>query len=193
MSVALSLPSAASVDRLRADDAPLALQAALIAGTALLTGLLAQFELRIYLWEVPLTLQTLAVYASGLFLGRRNGALAMGLYLALGLVLPFFAGGASGLAHLLGASGGYLLAFPVVAFVAGAITRETRSAGRSLLALVAGSLVLFSMGVVGLHVFAGHEGWADSVVNGWLRFVPWDLTKIALVGSLYAAARRATA
>ncbi len=193
MSVALSLPSAASVDRLRADDAPLVLQAALVTGAALLTALLAQFELRIYLWEVPLTLQTVAVYASGLFLGRRNGALAMGLYLALGLVLPVYAGGASGAAHLLGASAGYLFAFPVVAFVTGAITRRNRGGGRSILALVAGSLVLFTMGVVGLHVVAGHESWADSVVNGWLRFVPWDLTKIALVGSVYAAARRASA
>ena len=83
MSVALAAPSAASVDRLRADDAPLALQAALVVGTALLTGLLAQFELRLYLWEVPLTLQSLAVYGSGLFLGWRLGALSMALYLAL--------------------------------------------------------------------------------------------------------------
>lgn len=193
MSIALAAPSAASVDRLRAADAPLALQAGLVVGTALLTAALAQFELRIYLWEVPLTLQTLAVYGSGLVLGRRNAALAMGLYLALGLALPFFAGGQSGLAHLLGASGGYLLAFPLVAYVAGTITRERRSVGRTLLALVAGSAVLFASGVVGLHVFAGHTSWAESAVNGWLRFVPWDLTKIALVASLYAAARRATA
>ena len=192
MSVALALPSSASVDRLRADDAPLALQAALIAGAALLTGLLAQFELRIYLWEVPLTLQTLAVYASGLFLGRRSGALAMGLYLALGLVLPFYAGGASGAAHLLGASGGYLLAFPVVAFVTGAITRHNRGFGRSLLALLAGSAVLFGMGTLGLALATDLSG-AEAVERGWLRFIPWDLTKIALVGSLYAAARRATA
>lgn len=193
MSVALAAPSASSVDRLRAADAPLALQAALVAGTALLTGLLAQFEFRVYLWEVPLTLQTLAVYGSGLVLGRRNGALAMGLYLALGLVLPFYAGGAGGAAHLLGASGGYLLAFPLVAFVAGAITRENRGLGRALLALVAGSVVLFASGVVGLHVVAGHETWAESVVNGWLRFVPWDLLKIGAVAATYLAARRATA
>ena len=190
MSLALAAPSAASVDRLRAADAPLALQAALVVGTALLTGLLAQFELRIYLWEVPLTLQTLAVYGAGLFLGWRTGALAMLLYLALGLVLPMYAG--AGLGHLLGASAGYLFAFPLVAFLAGRITEANRGMGRTLLALVAGSVVLFSCGVVGLHLVAGME-WADAAVNGWLRFVPWDLTKVALVASLYAAARRATA
>lgn len=193
MPVALATPTASSIDRLRADDAPLALQAVLIAGTALLTGLLAQFEVRLYLWEVPLTLQTLAVYGSGLVLGRRNGALAMGLYLLLGLALPFYAGGQSGLAHLLGASGGYLLAFPLVAFVAGTVTRESRGAGRTLLALVAASAVLFASGVVGLHVFAGYEDWSTSVMNGWVRFIPWDLAKIGVVAATYLAARRATA
>ncbi|WP_420455026.1 biotin transporter BioY [Rubrivirga sp.] len=189
---ALAAPSAASVDRLRAADAPLALQAALVVGTALLTGLLAQFELRVYLWEVPLTLQSLAVYGSGLFLGWRLGALSMLLYLALGLVLPMYAGGGTGLGHLLGASVGYLVAFPLVALVAGAVTERSRGLGRTLLGLVAGSLVLFACGVVGLHLVAGY-GWAEAAVNGWLKFVPWDLTKIALVASLYAAARRATA
>ena len=192
MSVALAAPSAASVDRLRASDAPLALQAALVVGTALLTGLLAQFEVRLYLWEVPLTLQSLAVYGAGLFLGWRNGALAMLLYLALGLVLPFYAGGGSGLEHLAGASVGYLLAFPLVALVAGGATERRRGLGRTALGLLGGSAVLFASGVAGLVAVAGMAP-AEALVDGWLRFVPWDLTKLALVAATYAAARRATA
>ena len=192
MSVALAAPSAASVDRLRASDAPLALQAALVVGVALLTGLLAQFEVRLYLWEVPLTLQSLAVYGSGLFLGWRLGALSMLTYLALGLVLPLYAGGGSGLEHLAGASVGYLVAFPLVALVAGAATERSRGFGRTLLGLVGGSVVLFACGVAGLHVVTDLS-WGEAAVNGWLRFIPWDLTKIALVGSAYAVARRATA
>lgn len=192
MSVALTALSSSSLDRLRDADLPLGLQAALVAGVAGLTALLAQVELHVYLWEVPLTLQTLAVYGSGLLLGRRNGALAMVLYLALGLVLPAYAGGASGLAYLLGASGGYLLAFPLVALVAGDLTETHRSAARTVLALVAGSAVLFATGVVWLHVAAGHATWAESVVNGWLRFLPWDLAKMTLVGAAYVAARRVT-
>jgi biotin transport system substrate-specific component len=190
MSAALAAP-ASSVDRLRSADLALPLQAALVGGTALLTAVLAQFELRIYLWEVPLTLQTLAVYGSGLVLGRRNGALAMALYLALGLALPFFAGGGTGLAHLLGASGGYLLAFPLVAFLGGTVTASDRSPARVLLALALGSVVLFASGATWLHVVADHATWTESIVNGWLRFVPWDLAKIGVVGSLYLAARRA--
>ena len=193
MSLAVATPHTSSVDRLRASDAPLWLQAAGIAGFAALTAVFAQAELRLYLWEVPLTLQTIAVYGAGLFLGARNGALAMALYLAVGLFLPVFSDGGSGLAHLLGLSGGYLLAFPFVAALGGAITRERRTFGRTLLALVAGSVLLFASGVTVLHFAAGHATWTESVVGGWLRFVPWDVTKIALVASLYAAARRARA
>lgn len=191
MSIALTSPRTASVDRLRDADAPLLLQAAGVAGFALLTVLLAQFEWRIYLWAVPLTLQTVSVYASGLFLGRRNGALAMLAYLALGLVLPVFSDGGSGVAHLLGASGGYLVAFPVVAFLVGALTRERRTPARTALALVAGSLTLFGLGVGWLAV-SQELTLGAALVNGWLLFVPFDLTKLALVGVLYGGARRAT-
>ena len=190
MSVALAAARPAALDRLRAADLPLATQAAAVVATAALTAVLAQFEVRLYLWEVPLTLQTVAVYGSGLVLGRRNGALAMGLYLLLGLVLPVYSGGASGAAHLVGATGGSLLSFPLVAIVGGAITEHTRTLGRSALALLAGSLVLFTLGVIVLHVAAGHATWAESVLTGWLRFVPWDLAKIAAVALTYSAARR---
>ena len=187
----VALPHPTSADRLRAADAPLWLQAVGVAGFAALTAVFAQAELRIYLWEIPLTLQTVAVYASGLFLGRRNGALAMGLYLLLGLALPIYAGGGTGLDHLLGMSAGYLLAFPVVAFAVGQITRTRRTALRTVLALVAGSVILFASGVAGLALTTDLT-LAETVVAGWVRFIPWDLTKIALVTGLYVGTRRAT-
>ena len=75
-----------TIDDLRSGSASVGLQVAGIVGFAALTALGAQF--RLYLWEVPFTLQTLAVYGSGLYLGWRNGLLAQGLYLLVGL---FFA------------------------------------------------------------------------------------------------------
>ncbi len=191
MSVTLAATRPAAIDRLRAADLPLAAQVASIAGAALITALLAQAEVRLYLWEIPLTLQTLAVYGTGLVLGRRNGVLAMGLYLLLGLALPVFAGGETGLAHLFGATGGYLLAFPLVAFVGGALTERTRTFPRAVLALFAGSLVLFTLGVVVLHSVSGTLTWAAAAEMGWLRFVPWDVAKIVTVAAAYVAARRA--
>ena len=100
--LALHSPRSASVDLLRSDRASVLTQAAGIVGFALLAILGAQ--VRIYLWEVPITLQTLAVYGSGLFLGWRNGTLSMLLYLTLGLFFPVFAGDGYGPAYLFGAA-----------------------------------------------------------------------------------------
>ncbi|HLT48504.1 MAG TPA: biotin transporter BioY [Rubricoccaceae bacterium] len=190
--LALRSPRPASIDALRSGQASLAVQAAGVVGFALLAALGAQFEIRLYLWEVPITLQTLAVYGSGLFLGGRNGFLAMTLYLALGLVLPVYAGGASGAEHLAGATGGYLLGWPLAAATIGALSARWNTWLGSALAVLAGSAVLFTCGVTVLHYAADHATWWESLDRGWLRFVVWDLTKIAFVGAVYSGARRLT-
>ena len=192
-SIALHSPRAATVDGLRSNNASLVVQVAGITGFALLTGLLAQFEIRLYLWEVPITLQTVAVYGSGLFLGWRNGLLAMLLYLVLGLFLPLYAGGASGIAHLAGASGGYLIGFAAAAAVIGMVSKKWNSFPGSALAVCAGSLTLFACGVIWLHFAAGHATWWQSIETGWLRFVAWDITKILLTASIYTGMRKLTA
>ncbi len=63
-------------------------------------------------FTVPFTMQTFAVFAALLLLGGRDGLLAIGLYLLLGLVgLPVFSGFRGGPGHLLGPTGGYLIGF----------------------------------------------------------------------------------
>lgn len=190
--LALHSPRTASVDLLRSEDASALLQVAGIVGFALLAVLGAQ--VRIYLWEVPITLQTLAVYGGGLFLGWRNGLLAMGLYLLLGLFFPVFAGEGFGATYLLGAvSAGYLLALPLVAAVIGAASARWNSFVGSALSVALGSAVLFTCGVTWLHYAAGHATWAESIYKGWFLFVLWDVAKILLVSAAYTGARRLTA
>src|SRR5688572_14455352 len=88
-----------AVDRLRPEAGAEALTQTLgVVAFAALAALGAQVEIRLPLWEVPITLQTVAVYGAGLLLGGRNGMLAMLLYLAAGLALPVYAGGAAGAA-----------------------------------------------------------------------------------------------
>lgn len=187
--LALHSPRVARVDALRQDHATALTQALAIVGFALLTVLGAQ--VRVYLWEVPVTLQTFAVYGSGLYLGWRNGLLAQLLYLALGLFLPVFAGDGFGPAYLFGAaSAGYLLAFPVVAALTGWLSRRWNTWTGSTLALVAGSALLFTIGVTWLHVVAGHATWFESIDKGWIRFLPLDLAKILAVGLFYTGTRK---
>ena len=185
----LHSPRLALVDTLRQERAATAVQVLGIVGFALLTALGAQ--VRIYLWEVPFTLQTLVVYGSGLYLGWRNGLLAQLLYLTLGLFLPVYAGDGFGPAYLFGAvTGGYLLAYPLVAAVVGLLSKRWNSLTGSTASMLAGSLVIFTCGVVWLHFAAGHATWFESIEKGWLRFIPVDLAKIMLVSLLYTGTRQ---
>lgn len=192
MSNVLSLRTTTSafVDRLREKNASVLLQAAGVAGFALLTALGAQIQFRIYLWEVPITLQTAAVYASGLYLGSRNGLLAQLLYLALGLFLPVFAGSGYGPEYLFGvASAGYLLSYPVAAAVIGALSKRWKTFSGGTLAMLVGAAIVFTGGVVWLHYAAGHATWFESIDKGLLRFVAIDVLKVVGVGLLYTGTR----
>ncbi len=185
----LHSPRVASVDALRAANASWAVQVAGIVGFALLTALGSQ--VRLYLWEVPFTLQTLAVYGSGLFLGWRNGFLAQVLYLTLGLFLPVYAGDSFGPAYLFtAASAGYLLAFPIVAMTAGALSKTWNTLSGSIISMIVGSVIMFAIGVTWLHFAMGYESWLTSIERGWLRFIPVDIAKILLVGLVYSGLRR---
>src|SRR3989475_2166388 len=98
-------------------------QVGLIIGFSLLTALSAQFVIPI--GPVPITGQTFVVLLTGALLGSRLGAMAMIAYLVEGASgLPFFFGGTGGILHLLGPTGGYLVAFPAAAFITGAFAEH---------------------------------------------------------------------
>ena len=185
----LDSPRIYRVDALRPDRASAWVQVLSVCLFAIATAIGA--KLHLYLWEVPLTLQTVFVYGSGLFLGARNASFSMLLYLGLGLMLPVFAGDGHGLAYLTGAvSGGYLLGMPLAAMTIGYLSRKWKAFAGTILATFAGSLVLFTCGVVWLHYAAGHATWWQSIDTGWLRFIGFDALKVLLVSSGYSALRR---
>ena len=188
--LSLRSPYTALVDRLREEQASALLQAIGVAAFAVLTAVAAQIQFRVYLWEVPITLQTAAVYASGLYLGWRNGLLAQTLYLVLGLFLPVFAGEGYGVSYLFGvASAGYLLSYPLAAAVVGALSKRWKAFSGSTLASMIGAALIFVCGVVWLHYAAGHGTWMESIDKGFLRFAVIDLVKVLGVGLLYSGTR----
>ena len=193
MSLSLSLRSSqeSAIDALRSKSVPFSTQLVGIIGFAALTALGAQF--RIYIWEIPFTLQTLAVYGSGLYLGWRNGLLAQALYLTIGLFFPVYAGEGFGPAYLFGAvSAGYLLAYPLSAAAIGIVSKRFNGVTGSAVSMMVGSLVLFSFGVTWLHFAADHTTWFESLDKGWIRFIPVDLAKILLVTLVYQGTRSLT-
>jgi biotin transport system substrate-specific component len=104
---------------------------------------------------VPVTLQGLAVLLVGGILGARVGTAALVLYLLAGMVgLPVFSGGRAGAAWLLGPTGGYLLAFPLGAAVAGLLARR-HDLVRCLAAALAGMAVIHAGGIAQLSILTG--------------------------------------
>ena len=176
----LSIPAGPS---LRAGALPRGLA---IAGAALLVALAAQVVVPVPLSPVPMTLQPLAVLAVGGALGAGAGGAALVLYLLLGLLgLPVFAGGGAGFLHLLGPTGGYLLAFPAAAALAGALVGPRPAVLRTLLACAAGMAVIHAGGVAQLAVLGGDPALAFRV--GFVPFLTGDLLKIGLAAAAVLA------
>jgi biotin transport system substrate-specific component len=155
------------------------LDAALVVGFSVLVGLTAQVT--IPLWPVPLTLTTLGVLFTGGALGNTRGALALLLYLAEGAAgLPVFADGASGIAYMLGPTGGYLVGFVFAAGVVGLLAERgwDRRPLWTAVAMVVGNLVIYALGVAWLAIFLGDL--RTAFVQGVLIFIIGDLVKIAI-------------
>lgn len=155
---------------------------------ALLVALSAQVIVPVPFSPVPMTLQPLAVLAVGGLLGAAGGLSALLLYIVLGaLGLPVFAGGGSGILHLVGPTGGYLLAFPIAAAVTGALAGQVpRSPLRVLLACALGMVIIHAGGVAQLALLGGDPALAMRV--GFVPFFTGDLLKVGLAAALILAA-----
>lgn len=153
---------------------------ALIVGGSLFVALSARIAIPLPFSPVPITGQTLAVLLVGALLGSRRGASALLLYLLEGAVgLPVFAGGMSGLAYMLGPTGGYLIGFVCAAFVAGLLAekRWDRRPQKSALAMLLGNLVIYVCGLSWLARFVGVD---KALALGFCPFIAGDLMKLAL-------------
>jgi len=133
---------------------------------------------------VPITAQSLGIMLCGTVLGAKRGALAVMLFLLLvALGLPLLSGGRGGLGVFASPTVGFLIGFPVAAFIAGMITETVEfpigwAAGIG--AFVGGVVVLYAFGVTGLAFMLDKTlGEAALLV---MAFVPGDLIKVVLAG-----------
>ncbi|GAA1314826.1 biotin transporter BioY [Leucobacter albus] len=169
---------------------------ALIASFAALIGACSLLP-AIPIGVVPITLQTFAVILAGAVLGSTRGALAALLWLAVGLIgLPVFTGGGAGLAPLASPSVGYLVSFPIAAFVTGFIVERLprgRIATSVPLILLAGAaasiLVVYPLGALGMAWRAGLT--LPEAFTFGLTFLPGDLLKDLLAAIVATSVHRA--
>ena len=180
-------PASAEVGRASSIPSRIGRMAVPVALGALLVAISAQVVVPVPLSPVPMTLQPLAVLVVGGLLGAAAGASALILYIALGaLGLPVYAGGGAGISHLIGPTGGYLLAFPVAAGLTGAlIGRAPHSVLRVLLACTLGMVVIHLGGVAQLALLGGNPSAAFRM--GFLPFLTGDLLKIGLAAAVILA------
>ena len=155
-----------------------------IIGFSLLTGLLAQIEVRMPFMPVPWTAQTFGVLLSGAVLGSRRSFLSQVLYLAEGAAgLPVFAGGGFSLAYLLGPTGGYLWSFPIAAALVGMLVERGagRSAWRLAASLFLADTLILAAGTLWLSGFF-ETSFRRAALMGIYPFLAGDILKIVLVG-----------
>lgn len=165
---------------------------ALVAGGALTMAVLSQVAIPVPGSPVPITAQTLGVVLAGAALGSRRGALALLLWAALGLALPVYADGGSGLEVIAGATGGYIVGMIAAAFVVGLLAERgsDRSVPLAFAAFVLGQLLVFGVGVPWLQAATG-MAWSEAIHDGFTVFVVGGLAKAALAAVAVPAAWRA--
>jgi len=163
----------------------------LVAGGAGLTVIGAQIAIHIPPSPVPVTGQTLAVVVAGAALGARRGAASQLLYVLLGLFLPVYSDGASGIDVIWGATGGYLVGFVVAAGAIGWVAERGYDRRRvtAIATFCAGQLIIFGIGVPWLKVSTGMS-WGDAIHNGFTIFIVGGLIKAVLAGIATPAAWR---
>ena len=138
--------------------------------------------------EVPISLATFAVLLSGILLGGKLGALSQLIYVLLGSVgVPVFAGWTGGLGITLGVTGGYIIGYIPMAFVAGLLYHRygRNASGFRKYAVMFVSMVLATavLYILGTAWFMAQTKMTlgASLAACVIPFLPGDLIRIAAV------------
>jgi biotin transport system substrate-specific component len=154
----------------------------------ILTAIAAQISIPVK--PVPFTVQTLMVGLSGAFLGARKGAYSQLVYLALGSIgLPVFADGSFGLSILIGPTGGYLLAFPLAAFLSGYIVEKNKSYLSIVSAMLVTETIIIFCGIIYLNALYLHD-WIQSLKAGAIIFSLWTVIKVIAGATIYSGVHK---
>ena len=155
---------------------------------SILTAISAQISIPIK--PVPFTLQTMIVLLAGAFLGAKNGAYSQLIYIFLGAIgLPVFAqtaDGTMGFARLIGPTGGYLLAFPIAAYLVGLLTEKNQKYLTVIISMFVAELVVILFGTLYLYAAYLHN-FVDAIKAGAAIFTVWMVVKVFAAATIYFA------
>lgn len=149
-------------------------------------------SLSIPVGPIPFSMGIFAVMLCAVVLDWKSALAAVFVYLALGLFLPIFSGGRTGVAAIPGPTGGYiwsyLLMVPLIGWIGGRSRRMPGALLTSALGCAAAILVCYLCGTVQYSLFAG-VSLQKALAVCVIPFVPYDLLK-ALIASLLGVSLR---
>ena len=147
---------------------------------AALVSIFAQISIPLPFTTVPLTLQIFGIAITGLILGSKCAFISTLIYLILGGIgVPVFAQFSAGIGVLVGPTGGYLLSYPLMAFIIGYIKEKSNSSILTAISMIIGLAVVYALGTVMFSLVTG-----NTIINSLLYcvvpFVAVDLLKLVL-------------
>ena len=169
--------------------------AALVLAGILVIAASAQVAIPVPGTPVPITGQTFGILATATALGFRRGVASIGLYVLLGLALPIYAGGASGLERLgsiqegrlvFGSTGGYLVGFVLAGAIVGRLAELgwDRCVSGAVAAMLAGSLAVYLVGLPWLALARSLTP-EQTLAQGLAPFLLGDALKFALAAAVF--------
>lgn len=161
--------------------------------TAMFTAIICVMsQISIPTQPIPTTLALLAIFLTGALLSPRNAFLAALMYLLLGAFgMPVFAGMTGGLGHLTSVTGGYLVAYPIMAFITSIFYKYSKK--HKTLALVIGMLISLAICyLIGTawFTYTTENTFIAALSMCVIPFIVFDLIKIAFAVSISAVIRK---
>ncbi len=175
----------ATLDSVENKPLSLAAQAGLVVCASLFIAICARVSFPLPFTPVPLTMQNFGVLLVGLALGSRRGFLALALYLLEGAAgMPVFNPlGPGGVAQIVGLTGGFLMAYPFVAFLTGWIAEHGKASFvRNVFAGIAGEVLLFVGGLSWLYAWT--HSISQAIKFGLYWFVFAEVIKIMFAAAI---------
>ncbi|WP_455544480.1 biotin transporter BioY [Intestinibacter sp.] len=147
---------------------------------AALISILAQISIPLPFTTVPLTLQVFGIAITGLILGYKCGFIATLIYLILGGIgIPVFAQFSGGIGVLFGPTGGFLLGYPLMAFIIGYVREKFQSQILTAISMVVGLAIIYTSGTIMFSFVTGNTI-IQSLLYCVVPFVAVDLLKLVL-------------
>ena len=127
---------------------------------------------------VPMTMQTFAITLAAVVLGSKLSAIASLVYLAVGV--PVLANFSGGFDKFVGPTGGFLISFPLMAYIIGlGVEHRDSFKGAFVTAVIVGTVVNYVVGVA-MFVVVAHSTIAVGITACVLPFIPTAIIKAVL-------------